>query len=87
MAGGQDLASGDLEPQGHPDLLSHFSAPRGARGWRGRFSNSEGGVGSLGTPPQPEGQWGPPSLLHAHLAEAVLWPAPHTTPVPQETPQ
>lgn len=29
--GGQALAWADPEPQGHPDLLSHFPAPRGTR--------------------------------------------------------
>lgn len=60
MAGGQDLAWGDLEPQGHPDLLSHFSAPRGARGWRGAALTPREGLVPLGHPLNQRDSGGPP---------------------------
>ena len=50
MAGGQALAWGDLEPQGHPDLLSHFSAPKGAGGLGGAALTPREGLVPLGHP-------------------------------------
>lgn len=66
------------QPQGHPDLLSHFSAPRGTR--EGGCCNSKGGV------PRRGGQQSPLSLLHAYPPEAAPLPAPQTMPAPGTSP-